>query len=34
MALLVHIIELHNLAGEDSELLLQPDTSAWHQKKK
>ena len=34
LALLVHIIELHNLAGEDSELLLQPDTSAWHQKKK
>ena len=33
LILLVHIIELHDLADQDLELLLHPDTSAWHQKR-
>ena len=34
LVLLVHIIELHDLADADAELLLHPDTSAWHRNRK
>ncbi len=34
LILLVHIIELHQLADQDVEWLEHPDTSAWHQKRR
>jgi len=30
LALLVHVIEAHDLADQPAQMLLQPDTSAWH----
>ena len=34
LVLLIHIIELHQIEGQDVEFLQHPDTHAWHQLRK